>query len=56
METYSHAKVGELMAKDLDGYILKRASPSCGMERVKVFRQGGDAVEGRRRYFCSRAA
>ena len=29
------------MARHLDGYILKRASPSCGMERVKVFGRGG---------------
>jgi uncharacterized protein YbgA (DUF1722 family)/uncharacterized protein YbbK (DUF523 family) len=41
METYSHQKVDELMAKDLDGYILKRASPSCGMERVKVYTEAG---------------
>ena len=41
METYSEAKVDELRAGDLDGYILKRASPSCGMERVKVFGKGG---------------
>jgi uncharacterized protein YbgA (DUF1722 family)/uncharacterized protein YbbK (DUF523 family) len=41
MERYSRTKVDELMAKDLDGYILKRASPSCGMERVKVFAPGG---------------
>ena len=31
------------MAGDLDGYILKRASPSCGMERVKVYTDGGHA-------------
>jgi uncharacterized protein YbgA (DUF1722 family)/uncharacterized protein YbbK (DUF523 family) len=41
METYSHQKVDELMANDLDGYILKRASPSCGMERVKVYTEAG---------------
>jgi uncharacterized protein YbgA (DUF1722 family) len=41
MEIYSHQKVDELMAKDLDGYILKRASPSCGMERVKVYTEAG---------------
>jgi uncharacterized protein YbgA (DUF1722 family)/uncharacterized protein YbbK (DUF523 family) len=41
MEVYSKEKIDALMAKDLDGYILKRASPSCGMERVKVFGKGG---------------
>ena len=45
METYSHQKVDELMAKDLDGYILKRASPSCGMERVKVYTEAGMPVK-----------
>ncbi len=33
------------MARDLDGYILKRASPSCGMERVKVFGKGGSPTK-----------
>jgi uncharacterized protein YbgA (DUF1722 family)/uncharacterized protein YbbK (DUF523 family) len=41
MESYSRARVEELGDRDLDGYILKRASPSCGMERVKVFGAGG---------------
>jgi len=41
MEVYSRSRVDKLMAKGLDGYILKRASPSCGMERVKVFGKGG---------------
>jgi uncharacterized protein YbgA (DUF1722 family)/uncharacterized protein YbbK (DUF523 family) len=44
MEVYSEKKVDELMAKDLDGYILKRASPSCGMERVKVYTEAGMPV------------
>ena len=37
MSEYSRARVGELGALGLSGYILKRASPSCGMERVKVY-------------------
>jgi len=41
MEIYSRERVDKLMARGLDGYILKRASPSCGMERVKVFGKGG---------------
>jgi uncharacterized protein YbgA (DUF1722 family)/uncharacterized protein YbbK (DUF523 family) len=41
MEVYSREKVDMLMARDLDGYILKRASPSCGMERVKVYTEAG---------------
>lgn len=30
---------------DLDGYILKKDSPSCGMERVKVYGPGGGAAQ-----------
>jgi uncharacterized protein YbgA (DUF1722 family)/uncharacterized protein YbbK (DUF523 family) len=30
---------------DISGYILKRASPSCGMERVKVYGAAGNPVE-----------
>lgn len=28
-------------AKELDGFILKKDSPSCGLERVKVYGEGG---------------
>jgi len=45
MEAYSQTKLDELKARDLDGYILKRASPSCGMERVKVFGKGGSPTK-----------
>jgi len=41
MWTYSERKVSDLQRIDLDGYVLKRASPSCGMERVKVYGKGG---------------
>jgi len=41
MRTYSDRRVTELQALDLDGYVLKRASPSCGMERVRVWNKGG---------------
>jgi uncharacterized protein YbgA (DUF1722 family)/uncharacterized protein YbbK (DUF523 family) len=41
MRTYSDNRVTELQALDLDGYVLKRASPSCGMERVRVWNSGG---------------
>jgi len=45
MEAYSQTKVDEMKAVGLDGYILKRASPSCGMERVKVFGKGGSPTK-----------
>jgi uncharacterized protein YbgA (DUF1722 family)/uncharacterized protein YbbK (DUF523 family) len=34
-------RVAALQAKDLCGYILKKGSPSCGMERVRVYGKGG---------------
>jgi len=41
MRAYAERRVGELRDLDLDGYVLKRASPSCGMERVKVWSSSG---------------
>ncbi len=35
LQDYGRTKAAEL--HDLSGYILKRGSPSCGMERVKVY-------------------
>jgi uncharacterized protein YbgA (DUF1722 family)/uncharacterized protein YbbK (DUF523 family) len=40
MTSYSRARVAALAALDLSGYVLKRDSPSCGMERVKVHAPG----------------
>jgi len=34
-------RVAGLQSKDLCGYILKKGSPSCGMERVRVHGKGG---------------
>ena len=31
----------QLAALDLHGYVLKKGSPSCGMERVKIYGEGG---------------
>ena len=37
MRSYAHKRVAALAGDDLCGYILKKDSPSCGMERVKVY-------------------
>lgn len=37
MNRYAARRAAQLARLDLHGYILKRASPSCGMERVKVY-------------------
>ena len=36
MAAYARARVAELARLDLDGYVTKKDSPSCGMERVRV--------------------
>jgi uncharacterized protein YbgA (DUF1722 family)/uncharacterized protein YbbK (DUF523 family) len=41
MTAYAARRVRELGRAGLSGYILKRASPSCGMERVKVYTPEG---------------
>jgi uncharacterized protein YbgA (DUF1722 family)/uncharacterized protein YbbK (DUF523 family) len=41
MRRYAEARVSGLARLGLDGYVLKRASPSCGMERVKVHGESG---------------
>lgn len=41
MTDYARAKAGELRTLELSGFILKRASPSCGMERVRVYDDNG---------------
>ncbi len=43
MESYAEQQVERL--GDLCGYILKKDSPSCGMERVRVFNQQGTHAE-----------
>ncbi|HEX7183460.1 MAG TPA: DUF523 domain-containing protein [Thermoanaerobaculia bacterium] len=43
MRAYAERRAEELAAADLDGYILKKDSPSCGMERVKLYPEDGGA-------------
>ena len=40
MQAYSERRVLELQGEDLDGFILKRRSPSCGMSRLPIYRDG----------------
>jgi uncharacterized protein YbgA (DUF1722 family)/uncharacterized protein YbbK (DUF523 family) len=41
MTTFSARRVQELEALNLSGYVFKKGSPSCGMERVRVFNHRG---------------
>ncbi len=40
MHTYATRRAKQLAEMDLDGYILQKNSPSCGMERISVYRDG----------------
>lgn len=41
MTRFSEQRVQQLEGLDLSGYVFKKGSPSCGMERVRVFNQHG---------------
>ena len=41
MTRWSVGRLQELAREELSGYVLKKDSPSCGMERVKVYTPGG---------------
>ncbi len=41
MQTWAGSRLDSLAKLDLSGYILKSDSPSCGMERVRLYRSSG---------------
>ena len=41
LQAFSQRRVRELQESDLDGYIFKKNSPSCGVHRVKVYTEKG---------------
>lgn len=47
MNRWSAVRLEELAREDLSGYVLKKDSPSCGMERVKTYGSGMPARDGR---------
>ena len=52
MRAYARRRAAALVAEDLCGYVLKKDSPSCGMERVRVYRAGAPAVRDGRGLFA----
>ncbi|MEN3337746.1 MAG: hypothetical protein V7647_1422 [Acidobacteriota bacterium] len=52
MTVWSRRRVEALADLDLDGYVLKKDSPSCGMERVKVYEGDGPGVRDGRGLFA----
>jgi uncharacterized protein YbgA (DUF1722 family)/uncharacterized protein YbbK (DUF523 family) len=41
MRRFARQRVAELARADLDGYVLKKDSPSCGLYRVRVYEAAG---------------
>src|SRR5262245_3259002 len=41
MNSWAVRRVDDLAGEDLSGYVLKKDSPSCGLERVKVYPTSG---------------
>jgi uncharacterized protein YbgA (DUF1722 family)/uncharacterized protein YbbK (DUF523 family) len=53
MSTWAKGRLEALAGEDLSGYVLKKDSPSCGMERVKVYdTQGGMPTKNGRGIFA----
>ncbi|HEX6323313.1 MAG TPA: DUF523 and DUF1722 domain-containing protein [Vicinamibacterales bacterium] len=52
MRRYAEGRVAALAREDLCGYVLKKSSPSCGMERVKVYAANGQAAKKGRGIFA----
>ena len=47
MTAYARRKTAELAKLDLCGFIVQKGSPSCGMERVKVYPSSDGGMPGR---------
>jgi uncharacterized protein YbgA (DUF1722 family)/uncharacterized protein YbbK (DUF523 family) len=52
MRRWARARAEELAKENLAGYVLKKDSPSCGMERVKVYGESGMAEKSGRGLFA----
>lgn len=53
MKRYSRSRLEALAREDLSGCVLKKDSPSCGLERVKVYSQNGSCVRTGRGLFAA---
>jgi uncharacterized protein YbgA (DUF1722 family)/uncharacterized protein YbbK (DUF523 family) len=52
MDRYTRGRVTRLLREDLCGFVLKKDSPSCGMERVRVWSETGGATRTGRGFFA----
>jgi uncharacterized protein YbgA (DUF1722 family) len=53
MVRFAAARVRELEGLELSGYVLKKSSPSCGLERVRVWQANGQATRSGRGFFAA---
>lgn len=51
MRAWAVEKAEELASENLHGFVLAKGSPSCGMERVKVYKEGGPSHRSREGFF-----
>jgi len=54
MERYADHRLDQLAAEGLCGYVLKKDSPSCGMERVKIYDAHGSPSRTGRGVFAAK--
>jgi uncharacterized protein YbgA (DUF1722 family)/uncharacterized protein YbbK (DUF523 family) len=52
MHSYSAQRISKLETLGLDGYVFKRGSPSCGMERIAVYHKGSPLHKNGRGLFA----
>ena len=53
MRSWAEKRLDDLVSLDLHGYVLKKDSPSCGLERVRVYRESGNPVRDGRGLYAS---
>jgi uncharacterized protein YbbK (DUF523 family)/uncharacterized protein YbgA (DUF1722 family) len=53
MRSWAQGAAERIAAAGLDGYVLKKSSPSCGMERVKAYDENGAPARGGRGLFAA---
>lgn len=54
MDRFAESRLRGLGAEDLSGYVFKKDSPSCGVERVRVFGRAGSPSRDGRGLFAAR--
>src|SRR5689334_2139915 len=52
MRGYARRRLEELAESELCGFVLKKGSPTCGLERVKVYSTGGMPLKSGRGLFA----